>query len=955
MANQLGEFLSFPTKVLVIVWLVLLSPYKANSSTEKEVEALLKWKDSLPNQSILDSWVLSDPVHNNSKSNTTHPTPCKWYGVSCNEEGSVTGINLAYTGLKGTLQHLDFSSFPNLLRLDLKENGLTGIIPATIGTVSSLQYLDLSTNSLNGSLPLSLANLTMVYELDVSRNQITGILDPRLFPDGTSSSRTGLKSLKNLLCQNTQLGGRIPNEIGNLKSLVLLALDENYFHGPIPPSLANLSELSVFRAPINQLSGEIPENFATLSKLSDLRLFINRLSGTVPSQLGNLSSLTVLHLAENNFTGLMPPEVCKGGNLVNFSAAYNNFTGPIPTSLRNCRSLYRVRLEHNELTGQLDKDFGVYPNLTYIDLSFNKIRGEISSNWGESKNLTLLKVAGNFLSGKILDEILSLTKLVELDLSSNKLFGEIPRNIGNLSKLSLLGLKDNNLSGFIPLSIGRLSELELLDLSSNNLIGPIPDQIGDCSKVRYLSLSKNHLNGTIPYQVGNLVSLQDLLDLSYNSLSGEIPTQLGKLTRLENFNLSHNNLTGSIPNSVTNMVSLTDIDLSHNNLEGPVPDSDIFRSAKPGAFSNNKDLCGDIEGLRPCNRVVAREKGGKNNEKRKLVIIVVASLASGLLLSFAFVGTLALILKKKRKHESNEENPLSIWFFNGKIEYDDILEATNNFDDVYCVRSGGSGKVYKVEVPGFDVVLAVKKLSNFQAKDESEKERVKLFSSEVAALTEIKHRNIVKLFGFCSQGMNTFLVYEFVERGNLADILRSDKDARELDWLKRIHVIKGVAHALSYMHNDIVPPIIHRDISSKNILLDSEFEAHVSDFGIARFLNPNSSNWTAVAGTYGYLAPELAYTMAVTEKSDVYSFGVLALEVVMGEHPGEFISSMQNSEFAQRIHYESVLDRRLSPRSSQTMGDKLALVVKVSISCLSSNPQARPTMRTVVNVLEKAV
>lgn len=293
MINQSEQFLSL--SVFTIAWLVLLSSYKVNSSSEKEVKALLKWKNSLPSQSLLDSWVLPDQVRNNT--NSSLQTPCKWYGISCNEEGNVTGINLAHTGLRGTLQNLDFSSFPNLLRLDLKENRLTGVIPAAIGMASNLQYLDLSTNSLNGSLPLSLANLTMVYELAVSRNQITGILDPRLFPDGTSSSRTGLKSLKRLLCQKTQLGGRIPNEIGNLKSLVLLALDENYFHGPIPPSLANLSELSVLRVPVNQLSGKIPENFSTLRKLSDLRLFINQLSGFVPSQLGNLSSLTVLHLA----------------------------------------------------------------------------------------------------------------------------------------------------------------------------------------------------------------------------------------------------------------------------------------------------------------------------------------------------------------------------------------------------------------------------------------------------------------------------------------------------------------------------------------------------------------------------------------------------------------------------------------------------------------------------------
>ena len=204
--------------------------------------------------------------------------------------------------------------------------------------------------------------------------------------------------------------------------------------------------------------------------------------------------------------------------------------------------------------------------------------------------------------------------------------------------------------------------------------------------------------------------------------------------------------------------------------------------------------------------------------------------------------------------KSKVENRFAICYFDGKIVYKDILEATNNFDEEYCIGAGGSGKVYKAKMPGSDQVLAVKKLS-LETTDDSQAKNIKSFANEVAALTEIKHRNIVKLFGFCSQGAHTFLVYEFMERGSVSDILRSDDYAKELDWEKRIRIIKGVADALCYMHNDCVPPLIHRDISSKNVLLDSQLEARVSDFGTAKFLNPDSSNWTAVAGTYGYVAP----------------------------------------------------------------------------------------------------
>ena len=163
--------------LLVACWFSLLSSCKANPKAE--AEALLKWKKSLPaDQPILKSWLAQ---FNSSRASS----PCKWRGIACNNEGSVTEIKLNYTGLKGTLESLDFLSFPNLLHLDLRSNQLKGTIPMNIGTLSKLQFLDLSINFFNGSLPLSLANLTKVYELDVSQNNVTGKLDSRLFPDGT--------------------------------------------------------------------------------------------------------------------------------------------------------------------------------------------------------------------------------------------------------------------------------------------------------------------------------------------------------------------------------------------------------------------------------------------------------------------------------------------------------------------------------------------------------------------------------------------------------------------------------------------------------------------------------------------------------------------------------------------------------------------------------------------------
>ncbi|XP_062028306.1 MDIS1-interacting receptor like kinase 2-like [Rosa rugosa] len=164
-------------------------------------------------------------------------------------------------------------------------------------------------------------------------------------------------------------------------------------------------------------------------------------------------------------------------------------------------------------------------------------------------------------------------------------------------------------------------------------------------------------------------------------------------------------------------------------------------------------------------------------------------------------------------------------------------------------------------------------------------------------------------------------------------MLSKDEEAKELGWSKRVNIVKGVAHALCYMHHDCLPPIVHRDISSKNILLDDEYEACVSDFGTAKFLNPDSSNWTALAGTYGYVAPELAYTMEVNEKCDVYSFGVVTLETVMGRHPGDLLSSLSSGACsssstalpAHQMPVVDVLDQRISPPTREVAGEVVSM------------------------------
>ncbi|XP_047261121.1 MDIS1-interacting receptor like kinase 2-like [Capsicum annuum] len=212
----------------------------------------------------------------------------------------------------------------------------------------------------------------------------------------------------------------------------------------------------------------------------------------------------------------------------------------------------------------------------------------------------------------------------------------------------------------------------------------------------------------------------------------------------------------------------------------------------------------------------------------------------------------------------------------------------------------------------------------------------KSFVNEVRELTGIKHRNIVNHYGYCSYAQHSFLVYEYAERGSLSSILSNEVESKKLDWLKRVNSIKGVAFALSFMHQDCSPPIVHRDISSGNGLLDSEYEARVSDFGIAKLLTPDSSNFTALAGTYGYVAPELACTMKVTQMCDVYSFGVLALEIIKGKHLDEYITVLANS---------STMDHQVQIHLDFPYPEMLAS------SYLVETPKSRPTMEFISHKL----
>ncbi|KAL2965434.1 hypothetical protein AAZX31_16G060500 [Glycine max] len=665
-----------------------------------------------------------------------------------------------------------------------------------------------------------------------------------------------------------------------------------------------------------------------------------------------LTALESLQIGHNNFIGHLPQNICIGGTLKNFSASNNNFIGPIPVSLKNCSSLLRVRLQRNQLTGDVTDAFGVLPNLDYIELSDNNFYGQLSPNWGKFRSLTSLMISNNNLSGLIPPELAGATKLQRLHLSSNHLTGNIPHDLCNLPLFDL-SLDNNNLTGNVPKEIASMQKLQILKLGSNKLSGLIPKQLGNLLNLLNMSLSQNNFQGNIPSELGKLKFLTSV-DLGGNSLSGTIPSMFGELKSLETLNLSHNNLSGDL-SSFDDMTSLTSIDISYNQFEGPLPNILAFHDAQIEALRNNKGLCGNVTGLEPCST----SSGKSHNHMRKKVMIVILPLTLGILILalFAFGVSYHLCQTSTNKEDQatsiQTPNIFAIWSFDGKMVFENIIEATEDFDDKHLIGVGGQGCVYKAVLPTGQLV-AVKKLHSVP---NGEMLNLKAFTCEIQALTEIRHRNIVKLYGFCSHSQFSFLVCEFLENGSVEKTLKDDGQAMAFDWYKRVNVVKDVAIALCYMHHECSPRIVHRDISSKNVLLDSEYVAHVSDFGTAKFLNPDSSNWTSFVGTFGYAAPELAYTMEVNEKCDVYSFGVLAWEILIGKHPGDVISSLLGSSpstlVASTLDLMALmdkLDQRL-PHPTKPIGKEVASIAKIAMACLTESPRSRPTMEQVANEL----
>nr|KYP40006.1 putative serine/threonine-protein kinase At1g01540 family [Cajanus cajan] len=281
----------------------------------------------------------------------------------------------------------------------------------------------------------------------------------------------------------------------------------------------------------------------------------------------------------------------------------------------------------------------------------------------------------------------------------------------------------------------------------------------------------------------------------------------------------------------------------------------------------------------------------------------------------------------------------------------DLEHATNRFSKENVIGEGGYGVVYRGQLIN-GTPVAVKKILNNIGQAEKE------FRVEVEAIGHVRHKNLVRLLGYCMEWTHRMLVYEYVNNGNLEQWLHGAmRHHGYLTWEARIKILLGTAKALAYLHEAIEPKVVHRDIKSSNILIDDEFNAKVSDFGLAKLLGAGKSYVaTRVMGTFGYVAPEYANTGLLNEKSDVYSFGVVLLEAITGRDPVDHGRPSQEVNMVDWLKMmvgnrrsEEVVDPNIEVRPS-TRALKRALLT--ALRCVDPDSEKRPKMGQVVRMLE---
>ncbi|KAL0925559.1 hypothetical protein M5K25_003909 [Dendrobium thyrsiflorum] len=511
-----------------------------------------------------------------------------------------------------------------------------------------------------------------------------------------------------------------------------------------------------------------------------------------------------------------------------------------------------------------------------------------------------------------------------------------------------------------------------LSLTLMSLTGSIPSALQFCSGVTTLDLSGNSLTGPIPPDLCEWIPYLVKLDLSGNRLTGSIPPELSNCTFLNSLDLSSNSLSGPIPASLSGLERLRTLDLSNNHLSGSIPAS-LADSFPSSSFDSNEGLCG---------HPVSSHCGSSSHTG---LIIIIAAGVFGAVASLAlayFVWRCYFSSEQKKSGDaiSGEEGRLwaarlkashnrlvPVSLFQKpivKVKLADLLAATRDFHRDYIIIAGSErvGTAFKAVLPDGSA-LAVKRLHGCSLGE-------KQFRSEMGRISQLRHPNLVPLLGFCVVEDERFLIYKYMPDGALYSLIRSPTG--NLKWPARLRIGIGASHGLAWLHHGFPTPFLHQTISSSTILLDEDWEARITDFGLPKLVSSSAAD-AGVArsagaspflngdfGEFGYIPPEYASNPIATTKGDVYAFGVVLLELVTGQKPTEISSDLTGEGFKGSLvdwinqlaaagQLPESVDRSISGGESD---GEILQFLRIAVTCVANRPKDRPSMYRVYQSLK---
>lgn len=926
---------------------------------------------------------------------------------------SLEVLDLSTNRIGGDIR-LSFPAICNsLVVANLSGNNFTGEIGNSLDECAKLQYVDLSSNNLTGSLMFGFHRLK---EFVVSENNFVGTLPGWFFPENCSlrvldlaennftgelpKDFTNCKDLVELNLWGNGFTGKIPQELGSLPNLEALLLGNNSFFNEIPESLLGLRNLTFLDLSRNHFKGDVQEIFGQFTQVKFLLLHANSYTGGLyTSGILRLPSIVRLDLSFNNFSGSLPVELSQLPNLKYLILAYNQFTGNIPSEYGNLQGLQALDLSFNNLSGSIPSSFGQLTSLLWLMLANNSLTGSIPPDLGNCSSLLWLNLANNQLSGPFPPQLTDLAKNATPTFLLNRQ-NEFAAGSGECSAMkrwipadyppfsfvyTLLTRKScRNLWGKILKGYGifpvclsgsetRTFEISgYIQLGGNRLSGQLTSDIRKLKNFSMLHLGINDFTGTIPAEIRQMPLV--VFNVSQNKFSGELPMQLGGLKCLRNLDLSYNNFSGAFPTSLNNLSELSKFNISYNPyISGVIPETGQLATFEKWSFLGDPllRLPAFIDNS-TTNSTADKKKPGTPAKLGGFLVKV------SLVLAFMVCGVMTIIvclvikspadqpgyllqeIKIGNDYASSSEGS-SPWL-SDKVKvirldktaftHADILKATGNFAEARIIGRGGFGTVYRGVLPDGREVAVKKKL-----REGTEGERE--FRAEMEVLTGNgfgwPHPNLVTLYGWCLDGSEKLLVYEYMEGGTLEDHI---PDRTRFTWRRRIDVAIDVARALVFLHHECYPSIVHRDVKASNVLLDKNGKARVTDFGLARVVDAGDSHVsTMVAGTVGYVAPEYGQTWQATTKGDVYSYGVLVMELATGRRAVDGGEECL-VEWARRVmgNGRQGFNRAMIPVSLLVTGlvdgaEEMCELLRVGIRCTAEAPQARPNMKEVLDAL----